>query len=147
MLYDLFPTIAGLTGSAIPPGVEGLDLSGLWRGETQQVREAIYTAYEDKMRAVRDGRYKLILYPPLGHAQLFDLEHDPFELQNLAGNAAYAEVEARLTALLESEHARLEDPHPLVPDEKASMEFDHGSVDRQPDRHQPEWVVKKYFRQ
>jgi arylsulfatase A-like enzyme len=147
MLYDLFPTIAGLTGTAVPPGVEGLDISGLWRGTTQQVREIIYTAYEDKMRAVRDGRYKLIRYPPLGHVQLFDLERDPFELRNLAGNAAHAEVEARLTALLQSEHDRLEDPHPLVTDERASMEFEYESIEREPDRHQPGWVVKKYFRQ
>jgi arylsulfatase A-like enzyme len=110
------------------------------------VREVIYTAYEDKMRAVRDDRYKLIRYPPLDHVQLFDLERDPFELRNLAGDAAHAEVEAHLRALLESEHDRLEDPHPLVTDGKASMEFDYESVEREPDAHQPSWVVEKYFR-
>jgi arylsulfatase A-like enzyme len=125
--------------------VEGLDLSGLWRGTTQQVREVIYTAYEDKMRAVRDGRYKLIRYPPLDHVQLFDLVRDPFELRNLADDPAHAEVRARLTALLESQHDALGDPHPLATDEKASMEFDYDSVDRAPDRHQPAWVVEKYF--
>jgi arylsulfatase A-like enzyme len=98
MLYDLFPTIAGLTGSEIPPGVEGLDLSGLWRGETKQVRKVIYTAYEDKQRSVRDGRFKLIRYPPLDHVQLFDLERDPFELQNLADDPEHTEVQKRLTA-------------------------------------------------
>ena len=56
---------------------------------------------------------------------------------------------ARLTALLEAQHAALEDPHPLVTDTKASMEFDHETAERerQPDRHQPAWVVEKYFRQ
>ncbi len=109
------------------------------------MREVIYTAYEDKMRAVRDGRFKLIRYPPLDYEQLFDLEGDPYELRNLADDPEYAEQKARLAALLESEHDRLEDPHPLVTDEKASMEFDHQSLDRKPDRHQPDWVVRKYF--
>jgi len=145
-LYDLFPTIAGLTGVDLPDGVEGHDLSVLWRGEARRVRETLYTAYEDKMRAVRDGRYKLIRYPPLDHVQLFDLERDPFELRNLGDDPDYAEEKARLTTLLESHHDALEDPHPLVTDEKASMEFDYESIERQPDRHQPAWVVKKYFR-
>jgi arylsulfatase A-like enzyme len=98
------------------------------------------------MRAVRDGRFKIIRYPPLDHVQLFDLERDPFELRNLADDPEYAEERARLTALLESHHDALEDPHPLVTDEKASMEFDYESVERKPDAHQPAWVVKKYFR-
>jgi arylsulfatase A-like enzyme len=145
MLYDLFPTIAGLAGVDLPQGVEGLDLSGLWRGEATAVRGQIYTAYEDKMRAVRDDRFKLITYPLLGHVQLFDLEHDPWELENLADDTEHARVRARLEALLESEHSRLDDPHPLVVDEKASMEFDYESIERVPDEHQPDWVVRKYF--
>jgi arylsulfatase A-like enzyme len=145
MLYDLFPTIAGLAGAEMPDGVEGLDLSRLWRGEATQVREVIYTAYEDKMRAVRDGRFKLIRYPPLDHVQLFDLERDPFELRNLADDPDHADEKARLTALLESQHDALGDPDPLVTDERASMHFDYQSVEREPDEHQPEWVVKKYF--
>ena len=149
MLYDIFPTIAGITGTALPEGVEGQDLGPLWRGETTAVRDVIYTAYEDLQRSVSDGRYKLIRYPPLDHVQLFDLERDPFELQNLADDPEYAEQMARLTALLESRHAALGDPHPLVVDTRASMEFDHEAAERerQPDRHQPAWVVEKYFGQ
>jgi arylsulfatase A-like enzyme len=144
-LYDLFPTVAGWTGVEVPDGVEGRDLGPLWRGETVKVRDVLYTAYEDKMRAVRDGRDKLIRYPPLDYEQLFDLERDPYELDNLADDPEYAEIKARLSTLLESEHDRLGDPHPLVTDEKASMEFDYQSIEREPDRHQPDWVVKKYF--
>jgi arylsulfatase A-like enzyme len=134
-----------VAGPGIPAGVEGLDLSVVWRGEEPAVRETIYTAYEDKQRSVRDGRYKLIRYPLLDHVQLFDLERDPHELRNLANDPEHADVEARLMALLESQHDALEDPHPLVAETKASMDFDHASVERQPDRHQPAWVVEKYF--
>jgi arylsulfatase A-like enzyme len=145
MLYDLFPTIAALAGSRVPPGVEGLDLGPLWRGSTPEVREVIYTAYEDTQRAVRDRRFKLIRYPALNHVQLFDLENDPFELRNLADDLDYSDERARLEALLESEHAALGDPHPLVTEARASMEFDYSSVERQPDEQQPDWVVEKYF--
>jgi arylsulfatase A-like enzyme len=146
MLYDLFPTIAALSGVEVPEGVEGLDLGGLWRGEMTSVRDVIYTAYEDKHRAVSDGRYKLIRYPLLGYEQLFDLARDPYELQSRAEDPDYAEHRARLTALLESQHDALGDPHPLVVEETASMDFDHASVERAPDQHQPDWVVEKYFR-
>jgi arylsulfatase A-like enzyme len=144
-LYDLFPTIAALTGVELPEGVEGLDLSVLWSGAAARVRDTLYTAYEDKMRAVRDARFKLIRYPLLGHEQLFDLERDPYELRNLARDPDYAEEGARLRALLESHHEALADPHPLVTGEEASMVFDYESVERQPDAHQPAWVVEKYF--
>ncbi len=88
----------------------------------------------------------LIRYPLLDHVQLFDLERDPFELSNLAGDPGHVEVEARLVALLESEHARLGDPHPLASDQKASMKFDYESIKRKPDEHQPEGMVEKYFK-
>jgi arylsulfatase A-like enzyme len=144
-LYDLFPTIAGLTGTEVPEGIEGLDLGVLWRGEATEVRDALYTVFEDKMRAVRDERFKLIRYPPLDHVQLFDLGRDPYELRNLADDPRYAEQRAKLTALLESEHDRLRDPHPLVADEMCPMDFSYESVERHPDEHQPAWVVEKYF--
>ncbi len=144
-LYDLFPTIARLSGVEVPDGVEGLDLSVLWRGEATQVRDTLYTAYEDKMRAVRDGRFKLIRYPPLDHVQLFDLEHDPSELRSLADDPDFAGEKTRLITLLEAEHDRLADPHPLVTEEKAPMDFDYESIERHPDEHQPPWVVEKYF--
>jgi arylsulfatase A-like enzyme len=125
--------------------VEGLDLSVLWSGDAARVRDTLYTAYEDKMRAVRDARFKLIRYPLLDHEQLFDLERDPYELRNLARDPHHAEERVRLRALLESHHEALGDPHPLVTEGKAPTVFHYESVERQPDEHQPAWVVEKYF--
>ena len=89
-LFDLFPTVARLCGLATPAGVEGVDLGPLWRGEVQSVREVLYTAFDDTQRGVRDGRFKLIVYPKIGYEQLFDLQGDPFELRNLSGDPAHA---------------------------------------------------------
>ena len=49
---------------------------------------------------VHDGRRKLIYYPVGNRFQLFDLERDPDEMNDLADDASYAEVRERLTALL-----------------------------------------------
>ena len=76
-LFDLFPTVARLCRLATPAGVEGVDLGPLWRGEVQSVREALYTAFDDTQRGVRDGRFKLIVYPKIGYEQLFDLQGTP----------------------------------------------------------------------
>jgi len=145
MLYDVFATVTGLVGLDVPPGVEGRDLGVLWRGEAAQVRPAIYTAYEGSQRAVRDARYKLIRYPALDHVQLFDLDRDPLELRNLADDPDHAAVRARLEEILESQHVALGDPSPLTTESRASMEFDPASIVREPDEHQPDWVVEKYF--
>ena len=41
------------------------------------VRDSLYLTYENKMRAVTDGRWKLIRYPLLDREQLFDLRDGP----------------------------------------------------------------------
>ena len=126
-LFDLFPTIARLCGAAAPAGVEGQDLGPLWRGEAEAVRDVLYTAFEDTQRSVRDGRFKLIVYPKIGHEQLFDLQRDPLELRNLARDPAHAGARARLRARMEEEHAALGDPHPLAVEPRSPMAFDYRS--------------------
>ena len=134
-----------MIGVPRPERVEGLNLSDIWEGTKTEVRSQLYTAYEDKQRAVRDGRWKLIRYPRLHFNQLFDLANDPDELRNLAEDPDYAAELERLTALLEAWHETSGDRHPLLADEKDSMDFDYESVRRSPDEHQPAWVVEKYF--
>jgi arylsulfatase A-like enzyme len=62
---DLYPTMCELVGVAPPPPVEGRSLLPLLRGETAQVRDAVFaeTSYHatyEPSRAVRTRRYKLI---------------------------------------------------------------------------------------
>jgi arylsulfatase A-like enzyme len=111
-LYDLFPTACDLTGLTIPRGVEGKSLLPIIRGEKQQVRDFVLTAYKDVQRAVREPRWKLIEYHVGGvkTRQLFDLENDPEELKNLAGDPAAAEPLRRLEALLNKARAEADDP-------------------------------------
>jgi arylsulfatase A-like enzyme len=61
-------------------------------------RDALVFAYKDFQRALRADRWKLILYSVDGRetVQLFDLEEDPWETVNLAGEPEHRE---RVTAL------------------------------------------------
>ena len=144
-LFDLFPTVLNLTGASVPEGSDGYDLGTIWKGEQERVRETIYLAYEDMHRSVRDDRWKLIRYPRLHYTQLYDLHSDPYELRNLADMEAYSEIQALLESEMQRWHAAVDDPHPLTAAERESMEFNYEIVERAPDRHQPAWVVEKYF--
>ena len=51
--------------------------------------------------AIRTARYKLVDNAS-GEIELYDLENDPYELENVSGDPAYAEAEAALVARLAS---------------------------------------------
>ena len=49
---------------------------------------------------IRATRFKLIYYPVGNRVQLFDMQADPSELNDLSADPAYEEVRERLTAYL-----------------------------------------------
>jgi arylsulfatase A-like enzyme len=144
-LYDIFPSICDLTGLTPPSGVEGQNLAPIWKGVKTKVRDTLFTTYEGYMRAVRDDRWKLIRYPEINHTQLFDLENDPHELHNLASDPAHAVRLAALFKELVAWQRRTDDKQPLVVENPKPKEVDLSGRARKPDRHQPDWIRKKYF--
>lgn len=106
-LYDMFPTLCELTDIAIPASNEGNSLLPLIKGQKENHRSSIFSAYQSAyhvpkegpyQRMVRFGDYKLIETKVAGQSttQLFDLRKDPHELVNLAHDPDYSE---QLTAL------------------------------------------------
>ncbi|MCK5674432.1 MAG: sulfatase-like hydrolase/transferase [Spirochaetales bacterium] len=86
-LFDIFPTLMELMEIDTPETVEGLSLKASIVGESGQAqRKELYFAYENKLRAVKTGGYKLIEYagPDFRQTQLFHLDSDPWEKKNLA---------------------------------------------------------------
>ncbi len=144
-LYDLFPTLLAQGAVAKPPGIDGRDLTPLWSGGDPTWRRSLFLPYRDVMRAVRDDRYKLIVYPNVNHRQLFDLVEDPDELHNLISDPDLAETAARLEALLEGWQTAMGDTTPLSVPDPAPLHRDLTGTDREPDRWQPDWIVAKYF--
>ena len=144
-LFDLFPTLLAQGGVEAPPGIDGRDLAPIWSGDGTNWRESVFLPYRDLMRAVRDDRYKLIVYPSVNHRQLFDLQEDPHELRNLIAEPGHRQTAARLNALLEGWRGAMGDTVPLSVAEPAPLHRDLTGTRREPDRWQPDWILEKYF--
>ncbi len=105
-LIDLFPTFLEWAGDGRMPDlvapIDGGGLNGLLAGNTSDWHDTAFSEYcgegtPGPMFMVRRGRWKYISGdgdPPI----LFDMQADPDELTNLAGQADTAEVEAELAA-------------------------------------------------
>jgi arylsulfatase A-like enzyme len=90
-LVDVAPTLLALAGAPIPPGLDGVDLAPLWRGEVAAVRDSALSEVEagpqggqGSVAALRDEHYKLIERMPGGQRQLFDLRDDPAEIKDIS---------------------------------------------------------------
>jgi N-acetylglucosamine-6-sulfatase len=112
---DLAPTVLALAGVADSVPREGMSLVPLLKGETPTWRSSILIEYYSDTvfpriltmgyEAVRTDRHKYIRYTELpGMDELYDLETDPFEMDNLMGSR---QAQVRLREL-QAELARLQ---------------------------------------
>jgi len=107
---DIAPTLIELAGGRPGAQVQGRSLLPLLSGRRRSWRKSFLIEYwaEQAMpwlvgmtyKAVRTGRHKLIRWVNRGAGgeldELYDLERDPFELQNLARRASHARIRASL---------------------------------------------------
>ena len=97
---DVMPTLLDLAGIDIPDTVEGLSMVG------EERRSYLYGECGEGVSATRmvhSGRHKLIYYPVGNRVQLFDLESDPSELNDLASSPDHAAIQAQLSERLVGE--------------------------------------------
>ncbi len=87
-LIDIYPTLFDLIGEPLPETVEGESLVPAMNDPDVPHRSTLFFAYRDIQRSVRDERYKLIEYAVNGErtTQLFDLQDDPFETNDLSSS-------------------------------------------------------------
>ncbi|MGC4191618.1 MAG: sulfatase-like hydrolase/transferase [Thermomicrobiales bacterium] len=113
---DLFPTLCALTGIDVPGTVQGTSLLPVLAPDTKAIRSSVFAAYRDVQRTVSDGRWKLIRYWISGKTgqgteawQLFDLEADPWECNDLSGTASVRGEAERLHTILQEWQAAVDD--------------------------------------
>ena len=96
-LQDIMPTLLDLCGIEVPKSVEGASLAG------DERRSHLYGEEGDgagASRMIRTARHKLIYYPAGNHLQIFDLDRDPRETRNIAGDESASGAREELLALL-----------------------------------------------
>ena len=118
-LYDVLPTLGKLCGVTNRETSDAREFTATLRDPARASRPELVFAYREVQRAIRDDRWKLIRYPQVNQTQLFDLENDPFERNNLAHKAKSAAQVQALTARLEQALQQYGDKCPLtVPNPK-----------------------------
>jgi len=108
-LIDLLPTIGAMCGVTAPSTSEGISFASSLTDPERPAREHLMFAYRDVQRGYRNDRWKLIRYPKVNKTQLFDLNADPYELNDLAGRSEFAGRTAILIDDLQHEMTRLGD--------------------------------------
>lgn len=110
-LEDLMPTLLGLCGAPVPPGVEGLDFSGYARGGASPgdgscviscvapFGEWERQAGGREYRGLRTNRYTYVR-DLRGPWLLFDNQTDPYQTNNLVRQPVHAALQAELDAEL-----------------------------------------------
>lgn len=129
-LVDIAPTLCDAAGLNIPPGVQGKSLWQMLTGKASDSfhRESVYCEYYNSnikhrdplafATMVCDGRYKLVRIHDKNHEQkiigeLYDLQAQPPERENLYGNPDYSQVQTRMLELLCDRMAETCDPLPV----------------------------------
>ena len=111
-VVDLAPTFLSVCGIGIPYEMTGIDQKRQWFGEVERLRDwAIVENHHQpttiNSRTFITQRYKITIYCGKIYGELFDLEEDPGELNNLWDDAASAQIKNRLVMeFLHSELAR-----------------------------------------
>ncbi len=131
-LMDIYPTFLDLAGIGLPrleqylddpsrcyPSlVHGRSLAPLLRGETEQHREQVMIEClsgwrpDLNLRCLRTERWKCTIYPGHAYGELYDLENDPHEFENLWASAAHRTVRDDLRLAILDELLRTEDHWP-----------------------------------
>ena len=109
-LLDMSATILDLTGVEVPDYHQGRSLLPILRGEAspEHLRDAVRCEYFDALdphftggtgtfaTMYRDRRYKLSVYHGHGLGELYDLQEDPWEFDNLWDDPAHQQVKQDL---------------------------------------------------
>ena len=125
---DFAPTLLDLAGVSIPKDIQGESFKRQLYGKRYKGRDAVYYHYYEypfwhKVQphyGVSTGKYKLIhYYYDMDEWELFDLENDKNEMQNLYGKPGYEKITFTLKQKIKSLQKQYKDDMSL--DEMRAM--------------------------
>jgi arylsulfatase A-like enzyme len=98
-LQDIYPTLVELADLDLPGHVEGRSLVPLLRDPDMDWDHPTLSTFGYRNHSVVSSRFKYIRYAD-GSEELYDVERDPNEWTNLAGQARYEAVKSELATYL-----------------------------------------------
>ena len=118
-LLDLSATLLDLVGIPIPEYHQGRSLLSVLKAEGASPRKSVRCEYFDALDSqftggsgsfgtmYRTERYKLSMYHDKGLGELYDLENDPWEFENLWNDPLHAHLKNRLVLESFNSHVNL----------------------------------------
>lgn len=124
-VVDVFPTLLGLAGQPVPPGIDGMRLDVPEASRPRAAySETLYASFPERaapgeeLASLRYAGWKLLMGPD--REELYDLRADPQESRNLASSQPdrVASLSSRLRAAAGGDRARAAAPLQLSPEEQ-----------------------------
>lgn len=121
MNIDIAPTLLEVAGVPIPDAIQGKSIVPIITGERVKIRDVMYYHYYENGEhavsphfGISDGRYKLIrFYQAVDAWELYDLEADPHELNNLYYEDGYNELVVEMKKRLREKIIKVDDQEAL----------------------------------
>lgn len=108
-LVDLFPTVCDAVDAPIPDAVQGQSLESTLTAGTPVDRDAAY-CIGSHLRAIRTDEWKLTYYLEEDDGELYHIDEDPWEHENLYHCEAYRDERLELIERLFRFHIETEEP-------------------------------------
>lgn len=119
---DFAETIMDMAGLPVPPDMQGKSFVPVLKGKQKgNVHDALYYHFYENQEhkvakhiGVRTSRYKLIYFYEKNEWELYDLQKDNMEMQNVYDNPLYSDVKKMMKKRLKQLKAKYKDPEPVI---------------------------------
>jgi len=117
---DLPQTFLSIAGIPIPRNMTGVDEKAVWMGENDNIRDHVVVENQHQpttmhMRTYINQRYKMTVHYNREYGELYDLERDPGEYENLWDRPEYQDLKRDiLLKFIHGEMAKAPIPMPRI---------------------------------